>query len=63
MGNKVIWESFIQKTMSKAVGTDISMLQAVFTCFSADNPISVYSRIFTALQILPSGHKWEMVTT
>ena len=47
--HKVIWESFIQKTQPKAVGTndgpktsDISMLQAVFTCFSADNPIRVY---------------------
>ena len=68
-GNKVIWESFIQKTKPKAVVTnegpqtsDVSMLQAAFTCFSADNPISVYSRILTALCILPSGHKWEMVT-
>ena len=68
-GNKVIWESLIQKPKLKAVVTnegpqtsDISMLQAAFTCFSADNPISVYSRILTALCILPSGHKWEMVT-
>ena len=68
-GNKVIWESFIQKTKPKAAVTnegpqtsDVSMLQAAFTCFSADNPISVYSRILTALRILPSGHKWEMVT-
>ena len=68
-GNKVIWESFIQKTKPKAVVTnegpqtsDVSMLQAAFTCFSADNPISVYSRILTALRILPSGHKWETVT-
>ena len=69
LGNKVIWESFIQKTRPKAVVTndgpktsDISMLQAAFTCFSADNPISVYSTILTALHKLPSRHKWEMVT-
>ena len=68
-GSKFIWESFIQKTKPKAVVTndgpktsDISMLQAAFTCFSADNPISVYSRILTTLCLLPSGHKWEMVT-
>ena len=55
-GNDVIWKSFIQKTKPKAVVTnegpqtsDFSMLQAAFTCFSADNPISVYSRILTAL--------------
>ena len=68
-GNKVIWEFFIQKTKPKAVVTnegpqtsDVSRLQAAFTCSSTDNPISVYSRILTALCILPSGHKWEMVT-
>ena len=68
-GNKVIWESFIQKTKPKAAvinegpqTSDVCMLQAAFTCFSADNPISVYSRILTALCILPSGHKWETVT-
>ena len=62
-GNKVIWESFIQKTKPKVVVTnegpetsDISTLQAAFTCFSADSPISVYSRILTAQCILPSGH-------
>ena len=38
------------------------MLQAAFTCFSADSPISVYSRILITLCTLPSGHKWEMVT-
>ena len=38
------------------------MLQAAFTCFSADNPISIYSKILTALHILPSGHIWEMLT-